>query len=227
MPLSEENRSQPSLRKNLIGSFYQPKITFINTQFLDSLSIDEMRSGMAEIVKYGIIRDPELFNFLEENTSSLAKYSYAETPDLWKHIVTQSAKNKATVVEQDEHESGLRETLNFGHTFGHAIEAGYHYEGIRHGEAVALGMAAATFAAESQNLIPKKAAMRIRNLLAALKFNLKIPESDISLFLPHLYSDKKGKNGKLRFILPTAIGKTIVHDTLSEKDILLAYNSLS
>lgn len=213
--------------KNLIGGFYQPLMTYINPSILSSLSVEEMRCGMAEIVKYGIIRDPELFSYLEADSDALAAYQYDDCPEQWTHIITRSAQNKAEVVQADEHEAGVRETLNLGHTFGHAIEAAHQYLGYRHGEAVALGMAIAANAAVSTGHLSSEARDRTLALLSALNFDLSLDHSRIPEYLSHLSSDKKVRNGKVRFILPTSIGDTTVHDSFTEDELTAAYHSLS
>ncbi len=212
--------------KNLIGCFYQPIMTFINPAILSSLPPEEMRCGMAEIVKYGIIRDTDLFEYLETHADKLSEYRYQSCPEHWQHIIQRSAQNKADVVQADEHEAGIRETLNLGHTFGHAIEAAHQYTGYRHGEAVALGMAIAANAAKAIKRLSEDHCKRILTLLSTLNFDLTIDHTRITDYLSHLGSDKKVRNGQIRFILATAIGETAVHATFSEDELIAAYQSL-
>ncbi len=213
--------------KNLIGSFYQPLCTFINPKILHTLPTDEMRCGMAEIVKYGIIRDPELFEYLETHANDLSTYQYTDAPDKWDHIITRSAHNKAEVVQLDEKEAGLRETLNLGHTFGHAIEAAHRYIDYKHGEAVALGMAIAANAATHKSLLSNEDNERIQNLLKNLKFDCELDHLQINDYIPLLQSDKKVRKGKIRFILPVSIGDTCVYDKFTTPDLIQAYKSLT
>jgi len=201
--------------KNLIGTFYQPEFVLIDPETLSTLPDQEMRCGLAEIVKYGVIQDKILFEYLEQKADTLSSLSYAPHQDIWLKLITQSCRNKAEVVAQDETEKGLRETLNFGHTIGHALEAATRYEGYLHGEAVAIGMRAAAYLAMRLQLFSKTDYSRLQDLLHKLGFTLSIPEQIADTLFPHLFSDKKIQAGKLRFVLPTHIGNTTTRSDLS------------
>jgi len=201
--------------KNLIGSFYQPKFVLVDPETLKTLPNQEMRCGLAEVVKYGVIRDKALFNFLEQNANTLSSLSYSPHEEIWEQLISQSCRNKAEVVAQDETEQGLRETLNFGHTIGHALEAATHYEGYLHGEAVAIGMRAAAYLAKQLQLFSESDYKQLLALLQKLGFTLTIPKKTAEELFPHLFSDKKIKKGQLRFVLPTRIGNTTTRPDLS------------
>jgi 3-dehydroquinate synthase len=197
--------------KNLIGAFHQPRLVLADPQVLATLPAREFRAGMAEVIKYGIIGDPELFELLERAPSlEQAKID----PELLTTILMRSAQAKADIVSKDEHETtGLRATLNYGHTIGHAIESVTGYKVVNHGEAVALGTLAAGELAVKLNLWPESAARRQQAVLqkagltiAALPTAI-VPEN-IDRIIEALKADKKVKAGKGIFILPTQIGAT-------------------
>jgi 3-dehydroquinate synthase len=196
--------------KNLIGSFYQPIFTFIDLATLKTLPQKEIRCGLAEIVKYGVIQNPRLFNYLEQHASQIKAEQYTQDLEIWEYLVLQSCTNKAYVVAKDEKESNLREILNFGHTLGHAIETAFEYTYYSHGEAVAIGMHAACLIAVQQGLLAPNIQQKIATLLLNLGFNLSIAPIQAKQIETLLFSDKKVKDGKLRFVLPTKIGKVIV-----------------
>jgi len=213
--------------KNLIGAFYQPKAVFSDLATLKTLPKEEMRCGLAEVVKYGVISNPDLFNYIEEIQAELARLIYSDCPEIWEHLVQVSSQEKAKVVAADEKESGLRETLNFGHTIGHAIEAAKGYDGIKHGDAVAIGMHAAAAIAVKKGLFSKEDHNRLIQLLKSLGFELTItPEIKIKL-IPYLKNDKKVRDKKIRFVLPTKIGKTVTRDDVSSVDIQTGLDELT
>ena len=204
--------------KNLIGSFYQPRLVFIDPMVLKTLPIREFRAGMAEVIKYGVIWDQDLFQQLEAEK----KLDSLENIDLevMDKIITKSCQAKVDVVSQDEKEAGIRAILNYGHTIGHALESLTGYSQINHGEAVAIGMAAAGKIAvklgmwqegktERQDDLIKKAA-----LPSTFDNKLKSPE-----ILDSLQLDKKVKAGKVRFILPTDIGQVEIRESISSEVI--------
>ncbi|MSR88068.1 MAG: 3-dehydroquinate synthase [Candidatus Margulisbacteria bacterium] len=199
--------------KNLIGSFYQPKIVLCDTQTLESLPKKEILCGLAEVVKYGMIRNIDLLAYLEKNARKLAQLNISSCPEIWTHLVTESVKDKAHVVSKDEQESGLRETLNFGHTIGHAIESATAYNNAYlHGEAVAIGMHAVSLIAVEMGLLSEEDQQRLSTLLTTLGFSLTLRHVTLSTLLEKLTMDKKVRNKKLRFIMPTAIGAVITRD---------------
>ncbi|SHK07642.1 3-dehydroquinate synthase [Desulforamulus aeronauticus] len=190
--------------KNIIGAFYQPKLVLIDVSTLHTLSAKELRAGLAEVIKYGVIWDAEFFSWLEENSINLLKLE----PEALEYAIETCCKIKAAVVEQDETEQGSRAILNYGHTVGHALESLTNYERYLHGEAVAVGMVAAARLALQQGLLSKHDYQRIHSLLdrvdlpTAIPADLK-PESITRL----MFYDKKVNNGKLTLILPLGIGK--------------------
>ncbi len=199
--------------KNLIGVFYQPKIVLCDTETLQSLPKKEILCGLAEVVKYGMIRNTDLFAYIEKHAKELAQLNIASCPEIWTHLVTESVKDKAHVVSKDEQESGLRETLNFGHTIGHAIESATAYNNAYlHGEAVAIGMYVVSLIAVEMKLLSEVDQQRLSNLLTALGFSLTLRHVTLSTILEKLTMDKKVRNKKLRFIMPTAIGAVITRD---------------
>jgi 3-dehydroquinate synthase len=200
--------------KNLIGAFYQPKLVYIDPLVLKTLPEREFRAGMAEVIKYGVIWDAELFTLLEkaEKLDCLLNIS----DDLLETIIIRSCQAKVDVVSQDEKEAGLRAILNYGHTIGHAVESLTAYTTVNHGEAVAIGMVAAgkianklqmwiAEEAERQNILIEKAGLPLE-----VPVNLKIED-----IIEALKSDKKVKSGRVRFILPTKIGAAEISDCVS------------
>src|SRR3989337_1262259 len=202
--------------KNMIGSFYQPKAVFIDTDTLSTLPAPELVAGLVEVIKYGVIRDAELFEFIEKSLYGILQLNHHA---LLKIIAT-SCQIKANVVEEDEKEKHLRAILNYGHTIGHAIETVTNYKKYRHGEAVAIGMLYATKVAIDMGLTDNTVFERqfslIKRLGLPLYTGLK-PEEIVKI----LYADKKAIAGKLRFILPTKIGEVIISDQVTEEVLYL------
>lgn len=194
--------------KNFVGSFYQPRLVWINPGALRSLPGREMRNGMAEVIKYGVIADRGLFGLLEKKISNLQ----GSRTKLISRVIARCARIKANVVSRDEREtSGLREILNFGHTWGHAIEAYTGYRSYKHGEAIAIGMCAAGFMAEQLSLWKHSERIRMERLISRaglpLRLRIAVPAGRI---LKILTRDKKNRAGDLRFVLPQRIGKVTV-----------------
>lgn len=208
------------LGKNLIGSFYHPKGIVMDLSTLESLSLRERRSGLAEVVKYGVISDPTLFSFLENHGATLLEGTIFSKEVVWSEIVKRSVLAKVSVVTQDEKESGLRESLNFGHTIGHGIEAAYHYGTYLHGEAVALGMKAASYMALRLNMIDLSTYQRITSLLSLLGFPLTLSSLSIESIFEPMSLDKKIKNNQMRFVLPTQIGHVVIREDVSSELVL-------
>lgn len=202
--------------KNLIGAFYQPKCVYIDTKTLESLPLREFRSGMAEVIKYGVIRNPKLFALLEKHVDTLKSFDVNTRSDLWRTIITESCKDKAYVVAKDEKESNLRAILNFGHTIGHGIEADAKYTGYLHGECVAFGMIAATYIAVQMKMCSQDVLNRITHLISAFGFDTVAKGNNVDKIMDIMTLDKKVKNGKMRFILPKHIGDVVIRDDLSE-----------
>ncbi|MFN9173403.1 MAG: 3-dehydroquinate synthase [Synechocystis sp.] len=204
--------------KNLIGAFYQPRLVFIDPTVLKTLPEREFRAGMAEVIKYGVIWDGELFAKLEAATdlSNMA----AVTDDLLTDIIQRSCQAKVDVVSQDEKEAGLRAILNYGHTIGHAVESLTGYVQVNHGEAVAIGMVAAVKLAQQMGLCTVDLLERHNALLAKTQLPTEIPpELELDEIIGCLQHDKKVKAGIVRFILPTAIAKVIIADDVTTEII--------
>jgi 3-dehydroquinate synthase len=202
--------------KNLIGAFHQPVAVCIDIATLDTLPDREFRSGLAEVVKYGVILDAEFFSWLEQKSAAVL----ARDPSTLEHIVTRCCRLKADVVEQDEREeTGLRAKLNYGHTFAHAFETVGGYGQWLHGEAVSAGMICASRLAERLGLVPAEVTSRQRHLLN--KFDLPVaPRAwSISDLIAAMHSDKKAKAGRLRFVLPRRIGEVSLIEDVNESDV--------
>ncbi|MFQ5683672.1 MAG: 3-dehydroquinate synthase [Candidatus Binatia bacterium] len=191
--------------KNLIGAFYQPRLVLIDVKALGTLPQRELRAGVAEVIKYGIIEDPLLFGFLEENIEKLLTL---EEDSLVEAIAT-SCAIKARVVEKDEREQDYRSVLNFGHTMGHALESITGFEKFLHGEAVAIGMVQASAISVRQGVCDKEGHRRIKRLIAMAGLPTEMP-ADIELkeLVKRLQVDKKSSGGKIKFVLCAGIGET-------------------
>ncbi|MEE8328458.1 MAG: 3-dehydroquinate synthase [Thermodesulfovibrionia bacterium] len=199
------------LGKNMIGTFYQPSLVLIDVDTLKTLPDKELCSGIAEIIKYGVIADSELFGFLE-NKGREASFS----KDNLIHVIKRSCEIKADIVSRDEREAGLRAVLNFGHTIGHAIETVTDYKRFLHGEAIAIGMCAAAELAVRLRILQKKDAERIKSLIELYNLPVKIPSGiDVSDILGAMEIDKKVRAGRLRFILPESIGNVRIEENIS------------
>ena len=188
------------LGKNMIGAFHQPQCVFIDTATLETLPDRELASGVAEIIKYGLIRDASFFEWQEEHMEQLLN----RDPATVRYAVTRSCQNKAAVVKADEKEAGLRATLNLGHTFGHAIENGSGYGTFLHGEAVAIGTAMAATMSRKLGWIDDDLLKRTYSILERAKLPVALPKQspmNRETFLKLMSVDKKVANGKLRLIL--------------------------
>jgi 3-dehydroquinate synthase len=209
--------------KNLIGAFHQPIGVWIDTHTLQTLPDRELRSGLAEVVKYGVILDAELFAMLEHDAGEILGRDDRALCD----IVIRSCRLKTAVVVEDEQEvTGLRAVLNFGHTIGHAVEAVAGYDGrYLHGEAVAVGMVAESRLAERLGWIDGDVVDRLRRLLERFGLPLSAPELDPERLLDAMRRDKKNRAGRLRFVLPRSIGKVELTEAVGDNDVraVLAY----
>ncbi len=189
--------------KNLVGAFWQPEAVLVDTAVLRTLPDREYRSGLAEVVKYGVILDPELFSFLEANVDALA----ARDDATLRHVVRRSCELKAQVVVNDERETtGLRAVLNYGHTFAHAFETLTGYDELLHGEAVAIGMLCASRLAERLGRVDAAFTARQLDLLSALGLPARVPTVDAKHAIDVMSRDKKVEYGRLRFVLPARMG---------------------
>jgi 3-dehydroquinate synthase len=203
--------------KNLIGAFHQPRLVLVDPSTLATLPEREFRAGMAEVIKYGVIGDRDLFETLEAagDLSSIR----AVGPTLLQTLLERSAAAKAAVVAADEHEGGLRAILNYGHTLGHVVETLCGYGTWLHGEAVAIGMAAAGAIAVEMGLWNPADQARQRAVIAAAGLPLDWPPLDPDAVLACLQGDKKVKQGQVRFVLPTAIGAVEIRSDVTEASI--------
>lgn len=207
------------LGKNMIGSFYQPQLVFIDVQVLNTLDPGEVRAGLAEVIKYGVIQDGDFFSYLEEHLEQILNLDQG----VLSYIIKKSCSIKAKVVEKDERESGVRAFLNFGHTIGHALEALTSYRVYRHGEAVAAGMVAAANIAVGRGLLKEEDKNRLEKLLnrAGLPTAVPIAAADIINILPR---DKKARHGRPRFVLPLAMGSVKLFEDVEDNEIRAALN---
>jgi 3-dehydroquinate synthase len=200
--------------KNLVGTFHQPSGVWIDTAALETLPDREYRSGLAEVVKYGVILDAEFFTWLEGAAGEVLRRESAALI----HVIVRSCQLKALVVEQDEREeTGLRAVLNYGHTFAHAFESVAGYGGWLHGEAVAAGMICASRLAERMGFVP--AEVTVRQVALLKQFGLpteRRPEWEIDGMLAVMRRDKKKVGDRLRFVLPTRIGHVALFDDVPE-----------
>jgi len=200
--------------KNLVGAFHQPCVVVADVLTLTTLPEREFRSGLAEVVKHGMIADAAFFESLERQADRIL----ARDPDALQKIVARSCAIKARVVEADEREAGLRALLNFGHTVGHAIEAALGYGAITHGEAVAHGMVVATALSVRRGLCPEKDAVRLQEILrrfGLLGASLPPPES----LERYMVSDKKARDGVLQFVLTRGVGSVTFAPVLDQEEL--------
>lgn len=203
------------LGKNLIGAFYQPKFVLIDLEMLQSLPERELYTGLAEIIKYGIIYDCDFFSYLEQNAAAiLARH----LPAL-KHIIARSCEIKAKIVSQDEKESGIRIILNFGHTIAHAIESDTGYEKYNHGEAVAIGMYGAALLSHYLGFIDQITVNRVATLIQTFHLPITAKECSIENMFNLLLRDKKVINGKIKWVCMGSIG--CVHTSMQISDDLI------
>ena len=203
--------------KNLIGAFHQPKLVVIDVDTLKTLPQRDIRAGLIEVIKMGVIRDEPLFERVEENLEAILNLDDTTLIE----IISQACVNKAEIVAKDEKESGLRMVLNYGHTFGHALEAITHYNRYRHGEAVSIGMNCAAQLATNLRMFSETDFQRQRALLKRAKLPIAFP-TDLTpeALCDAMYLDKKTLGGKLRLILPTRIGEVVIQNDVDDRHIL-------
>ena len=203
------------LGKNMIGAFYQPKAVMIDVNCLNTLPDNELSAGLAEIIKYGLIRDIEFFNWLEKEMDSLL----IKNPETLTKAIMYSCQNKAQVVSEDEFEStkGIRAALNLGHTFGHAIEAALGYGVWLHGEAVAAGIVMASLMSKQMGFINDQDYNRIKKIINRAGLPTKPPEISKRQFLEFMASDKKNQDGKIHLILLKKLGEAFLTNNYPSK----------
>jgi 3-dehydroquinate synthase len=198
--------------KNLIGAFYQPLCVITDTETLATLPDRELRAGLAEVIKYGCVWDPLLFDWLDNNMAGLL----ARDVDALTYAIARSCEIKATVVAKDEREQNLRAILNFGHTFGHAIEAATSYQTFLHGEAVALGMLMAANLSHRLGMIDAAIKDRVRDILAKAGLPTEAPRVGAGRALEFMRMDKKVLAGAVRLVLLEKLGRAIVTSDYSQ-----------
>jgi 3-dehydroquinate synthase len=203
--------------KNLIGAFYQPNLVYSDVGVLSTLPERDFRSGMAEVVKYGVIMDENFFSFLESNIDRILK----KDPGSLLKLVHQSSRIKAEVVQQDEREGGLRRILNYGHTVGHALETLTGYKTLTHGEAISIGMVYAAKLSEQLGLCGSDVVVRQVALLRAFDLPVNLPKIRPIDILECMERDKKVKDGKIHFVLAGRIGHVNVLP-VEKKEIIRA-----
>jgi len=205
------------LGKNMIGAFHQPKAVLADTDTLATLPARELSAGLAEVIKYGLIRDADFLGWLEANMAHLL----ALNPDAVAHAVYRSCQIKAEVVAADEREGGVRAILNLGHTFGHAIEAGMGYGNWLHGEAVAAGMVLAADVSRRLGWLTDADVTRVRALVRAANLPDRAPALGFARYLEYMGHDKKVEGGRMRFVLLKKLGAAVVTADVPE-DVLRA-----
>ena len=211
------------LGKNLIGAFYQPVRVCIDPVTLASLPDEQMRNGMAEVIKYGVIADESLFVLLERHASSLGRLDDGTLED----VIRRCVQIKARIVQQDERETtGLRAILNYGHTIGHAVESVTGYTRFSHGEAVSIGMVAAAGIAERMELLDAEAAARQKALLEAAGLPTGLSGVEPGRILEAMLTDKKAVGGAVRFVVPLSIGRVMVKDSVPTEIVEQALGEL-
>ncbi|MBU1044216.1 MAG: 3-dehydroquinate synthase [Candidatus Omnitrophica bacterium] len=202
--------------KNLVGAFFQPKLVYSNVSLLGSLPARQISSGLAEVVKYGMIIDKDLFAFLEKNYQKILN---SDKESLIR-IISTASKIKAHIVANDEKETkGLRTILNFGHTIGHALETATDYTNLNHGEAISIGMVAACQIAQEIGILEPKVEQRLIDLLVKFNLPIKAKKVDLKKVYQAFYRDKKFINGKIRMVVPSRIGHVIVTEDIPFKII--------
>ncbi len=207
--------------KNLLGTFAQPLRVYADIGVMCTLPASELRNGLAEVIKYGMIWSKDLFAMLEEKWWDVVNLE----PHVTAEIVKQSCEIKAKVVAEDEREGGLRRILNFGHTIGHAIEASSEYK-IPHGEAVAMGMVAVARISENRGLISPDDRKRLSLLIERFNLPVTIPDFiDDDSILRLVQHDKKVRDGKVNFVLCKGIGSTVITDDVNSEEIIRAVSA--
>ena len=194
------------LGKNMIGAFYQPQLVLADIDTLQTLPAREFSAGVAEVIKYGLIRDADFFDWLEVNMAKLMQLD----EQVLSEAIYRSCQNKADVVAKDEHEQGERALLNLGHTFGHAIENAMGYGVWLHGEAVAAGTMMAADLSQRMAWLTANEVVRIKNSLVAANLPINPPDLGAIKYLDLMGLDKKVENGKIRLVLQQGIGKAVI-----------------
>ena len=204
--------------KNILGAFHQPKLVYINVNTLKTLPEEQFVSGMGEVIKHGIIKDSEFFDYIKNNSGKIKTLD----ADTFIQMSKTNCTIKADVVVQDEKENGLRAILNFGHTIGHAVESAFDFK-LTHGECVGLGMIAVSNIAVERGIIEKSVLNDIENVLLEYGFRTKIKLPQYESIMSFMQKDKKKQSGKLKFVLPVKIGDVVQVNDVTDNEI---YNAL-
>ena len=204
-----------SAGKNLVGAFYNPKGVIIDTSVLKTLSNREFKAGLAEVIKYALIKNKSLFSLLKRHPKEILLMHHK----IIEEIIFASIHTKAQIVTQDEKENGIRAILNFGHTFGHAIEAHGKYKKILHGEAVAKGMKVASRISFLENLISEKEYKKVISLLEMFEFDLSLNQYNYEELKPYILRDKKIKAGRLNLVLLNQLSNATVTSAFDTKNL--------
>lgn len=191
------------LGKNMIGAFHQPAAVIADLQTLTTLPPRELAAGLAEVIKHGAISDLEFLNWIENNANALNQYDL----NALEHAVLRSCEIKSEVVAADEREGGVRAHLNFGHTFGHAIESGLGYGEWLHGEAVGCGMVIAAQLSRELGYISDKDVLRLKNVIESLHLPIHPPKWDVQRYLDLMAHDKKAEGGQIKYVVLTKLGQ--------------------
>ncbi len=211
------------LGKNLIGAFYQPQAVFIDLETLKTLPEREIKSGLGEVVKYGVISDEKFFSYLEENVEKILSRDLK----VMEKIICRSCEIKAEVVAQDEKENNLRRILNFGHTIAHAVELETDYKKYRHGEAVAIGMIGAALISQQLEKISASEIRRLENLILKLNLVTKAEGCDVEKLFQATFRDKKTVGGKVNWVLMNKIGAVEISAEVPENFVKNALKKIS
>ena len=208
--------------KNMVGAFHMPSLVFINTQTLNTLPDEQFASGMGEILKHGLIRDAEYYDWTIAHREEIEK----KDPVILQQLIFGSCRIKGTVVENDPTEQGERALLNFGHTIGHAIEAAKNFT-LPHGQCVALGCTAAAYISRKRNLLDEEEFCKIRDTNPIFLLPVSFDHLSTDTILENMKHDKKVKNGRIRFVLLDGIGHAVLSDDVSEEEMRMAIQSLN
>ena len=207
--------------KNLVGAFYQPQFGYINTATMDTLPEREFSAGMAEVIKYGIIQSGEFYNYISENREKIK----ALDKDALKYIIRACCDMKACVVGRDEHDTGEREVLNYGHTIGHAVEGMKEFE-LLHGECVSIGMSAVLNISVNRGYISAEKAGEIRELLRYFSLPTTVSGLEADAVYEQLFHDKKVNSNKLKFVIADSVGSTIRTSDISKDEVMEAIGTV-
>jgi 3-dehydroquinate synthase len=206
--------------KNLVGAFYNPSLVIVSTYFLNTLSDEEFKSGLGEVVKYALIGNKKLRSIIERNSQQII----SREESVLKSIIEESIKTKSKIVTKDEKENGIRAILNFGHTFGHAIEAYKNYKGITHGAAITLGMVIASRISFYEGYIKNYQLDNVINLISSIGLRTDYSKYNYIQLKKYIKSDKKIKNGKLNLVLIDKNFNAFTTSKFNNKNILRAFN---